>query len=81
MNADAERPQDEFERIVVDPAVLVGKPVIKGTRIPVSLILNLVAHGVSFDEIIEDYPTLTNDDIREAILYAASRLDRGQDAK
>lgn len=63
-------------RINVDPRVLVGKPVIKGTRIPVSLILNLVAHGASFAAIIDDYPILTEEDIRAALLYAAACLDR-----
>jgi len=76
MRTDEERPIDFTDRIEVDPGILVGKPVIKGTRIPVSLILNLVAHGASFAEIIEDYPILTVEDIRAAILYAGTRLDR-----
>lgn len=76
MNTDAERSIDFRERIVVDPKILVGKPVVKGTRIPVSMILNLVAHGFTFDQIIEDYPILTEEDIRAAILYAGARLDR-----
>jgi uncharacterized protein (DUF433 family) len=76
MNADESAPFDFRDRIVVDPKILVGKPVIKGTRIPVSLILNLVAHGGSFDDIIRDYPVLTVDDIRAAMLYAGARLDQ-----
>lgn len=76
MIADGEWPIEFSNRIVVDPRVLVGKPVIKDTRIPVSLILNLVAHGAPFAEIIEDYPTLTVEDIRAAILYAGARPDR-----
>lgn len=76
MIADEARPTDFRDRIVVDPKILVGKPVVKGTRIPVSLILNLVAHGASFAEIIEDYPILTVEDIRAAILYAGAHLDR-----
>jgi uncharacterized protein (DUF433 family) len=63
-------------RITVDPAILVGKPVITGKRIPVSLILNLLAHDYTFDRIIEAYPILTTDDIRAAIAYAGARLDR-----
>ena len=63
-------------RITVDPDVLVGKPVIKHTRIPVSLILNLLAHDYTFDRVIEAYPILTADDIRAAIAYASARLDR-----
>jgi uncharacterized protein (DUF433 family) len=68
-------PEDEG-RIVVDPRVLMGKPVIKGTRIPVSLILNLIAHGQSFAEIRDDYPPLTEEDIQAAVAYAAAHLDR-----
>lgn len=68
--------QDTSERISIQPDVLVGKPVIKGTRIPVSLILNLLAHGYDFDQIIEDYPVLTKDDIVAALNYAQARLDR-----
>ena len=64
------------ERVVVDPAILVGKPVIKGTRIPVSLILGLLANGADNAEIVADYPDLTDEDIRAAIAYAADRIDR-----
>ena len=65
-----------LNRITVDPDILVGKPVITGTRIPVSLVLNLLAHDYTFDRIIEAYPILTADDIRAAIAYAGARLDR-----
>lgn len=65
----------DHERIVVDPAILAGKPTIKGTNVTVSMILGLIAHDVSFDEVLEDYPELSKDDIRAAILYAESRLD------
>lgn len=72
----AREPNSDFRnRIVVDPQILIGKPVIKGTCIPVSLILNLVAHGHAFDEIVADYPALTTEDIRAAILYAGASLD------
>lgn len=64
------------DRITVDPDILVGKPVITGTRIPVSLVLNLLAHDYTFDRIIQAYPILTTDDIRAAITYAGARLDR-----
>ncbi len=66
----------DLERITIDPAILVGKPVIKGTRIPVSLILNLLANGADNAEIKADYPELTDEDIRAAIAYAAARTDR-----
>lgn len=63
-------------RITVDPGILVGKPVVTGTRIPVYLILNLIAHGYDFAQIIEDYPCLQHDDIKAALLYAAKVMDR-----
>ena len=65
-----------LNRITVDPDILVGKPVITGTRIPVSLVLNLLAHDYTIDRIIEAYPILTTDDVRAAIAYASARLDR-----
>lgn len=64
------------DRIVLDPAILAGKPVIKGTRIPVSLILNLLANGADTAEIKADYPSLTDEDIQAAIAYAADSIDR-----
>jgi uncharacterized protein (DUF433 family) len=65
-----------LDRITVDPDILLGKPVIAGTRTPVSLVLNLLAHDYSFDRIVEAYPILTAEDIRAAIAYASARLDR-----
>jgi uncharacterized protein (DUF433 family) len=58
-------------RITVDPNVCFGKPCIKGTRIWVSLLLDLLAEGMSYDEILEEYPHLTILDIRAAIAYGA----------
>ena len=60
-----------LRRIVIDPKVMVGKPVIKGTRIPVELIVKLVANGATEEDILRDYPHLTKDDIKAALLYAA----------
>jgi len=62
--------------IEINPNILVGKPVIKGTRIPVSLILNLVAHNYTIDKIIKAYPNLKKDQIAAALEFAAKRLDR-----
>jgi uncharacterized protein (DUF433 family) len=60
-----------LSRISIDPHVCFGKPCIKGTRIWVSLILDLLATGSSEKEILEEYPHLTEDDIRACLLYGA----------
>jgi uncharacterized protein (DUF433 family) len=60
-----------FDRITFDPNVMGGRACIRGMRITVSLIVNLVANGMSLEEIIESYPYLEPDDIRQAIQYAA----------
>ena len=62
------------ERIIVDPDILVGKPVIKGTRLAVEFILELVAEGWSHEQILRNYPQLTEEDILAAIHYAAEIL-------
>ncbi len=64
------------DRVVTDPTIMVGKPVVRGTRIPVSVILNLLANGYDFARIQEAYPDLSADDIRAAIEYSAARMDR-----
>ncbi len=61
----------DFDRITFDSNVMGGKACIRGMRVTVSLILNLVANGMSTDEIIEAYPYLERDDIRQALQYAA----------
>src|SRR5437870_4320727 len=63
-------------RIVVDPEILVGKPVIRGTRIPVHLILNLLGNGYDFERITQAYPALSREDIRAAIQFAEARMKR-----
>lgn len=60
-----------LRRISVDPNVCFGKPCIRGTRIWVSLILDLLASGMSTQELLEEYPQLTEEDIRAAIAYGA----------
>jgi uncharacterized protein (DUF433 family) len=65
-----------LRRIVVNPKIMVGKPVIKGTRIPVDLILKLEAQGMSLDEILREYPHLTKDDVAAVLLYAAKVMGR-----
>jgi uncharacterized protein (DUF433 family) len=64
-------PQPTFgHRIAQDPAVLSGKPVIRGTRIAVEVILEYLAHNPDFDELFADYPRLTIDDVKAALEYA-----------
>ncbi|TSA06303.1 MAG: DUF433 domain-containing protein [Deltaproteobacteria bacterium] len=60
-----------LQRISVDPNVCFGKPCIRGTRIWVSLILDFLANGMSIQEILAEYPQLTENDIRAAIAYGA----------
>lgn len=57
-------------RIVLDPAVLVGKPIVRGTRIPVELVLGLLAEGWSEADILASYPHLTRADIQACLAYA-----------
>jgi uncharacterized protein (DUF433 family) len=57
--------------IISDPKIMVGKPVIKGTRITVELILNKLAAGQTVEQILEDYPHLTREGIRAALEFAA----------
>ena len=59
-------------RIVVNPNVMVGKPVIKGTRITVEAIIGRVAQEMTFDEILQDFPHIRKEDIQAAIRYAES---------
>jgi uncharacterized protein (DUF433 family) len=60
-----------FDRITFDPNILGGKACIRGMRISVSLLLNLVANGMTPEEILDEYPDLEEEDIHEALRYAA----------
>ncbi|MEC4816760.1 MAG: DUF433 domain-containing protein [Scytonema sp. PMC 1069.18] len=66
--------QQLLERIVLNPKILVGKPVIRGTRLSVEYILNLLAHGASFAEILKEYNGLSPEDIQACILFASKSL-------
>ena len=59
------------ERIDIDPRVCFGKPRVKGTRIWVGLILGMMADGMSTDEILSDYPQLSDEDLRACLAYGA----------
>lgn len=60
-----------FGRITFDPQIMGGQACIRGMRIPVALVLNLVANGMTVTEIIREYPDLTSEDIKECLHYAA----------
>ncbi len=67
--------QDPMERIAVNPKIMGGKPVVKGTRVTVEQILRLMAQGLSVEEILKDYPHLCREDISAVLLYAAKLAD------
>lgn len=67
--------QQLLKRITVDPQVMVGKPVINGTRLTVEYILNLLAHGATPAEIVEEYDGLAVDDIYACLLFASRSLE------
>jgi uncharacterized protein (DUF433 family) len=67
--------QELLSRITADPGVMVGKPVIKGTRLTVEQILNLLAHGASVAEILEEYDGLAPEDISACLLFASRSLE------
>ena len=62
------------DRIEIDPAVMLGKPVIRGTRIPVELIIRKLGEGAIEADLLDAYPRLTQGDIRAALAYAADSL-------
>jgi uncharacterized protein (DUF433 family) len=64
------------ERITTDPAVMVGKPVIKGTRVPVELVLAKLSANPDLDEFFLDYPELTVDDVKACLAYASTLVGR-----
>ncbi|WP_369018029.1 DUF433 domain-containing protein [Thermatribacter velox] len=65
---------DLKERITTNPEILLGKPVIRGTRITVETILRKLAEGATFDELLEAYPSLHREDILAALAYSAEVL-------
>ena len=63
-----------WQRISLDSKIMTGKPVIRGTRVPVELIVRMLAQGIPEQEILQEYPRLEPDDIRAALAYAAQAL-------
>ena len=66
----------DFKRITFNPNIMGGQACIGGMRIPVSLIVNLVANGMTTEKIIKEYPDLEPEDIKEALQYASYRFER-----
>ena len=64
-----------FDRITFDPAIMGGRACIRGMRITVSLVVNLVANSMSTDEILREYPDLDAEDVRQALSYAAALVN------
>lgn len=62
------------DRIEINPDVMQGKPVVRGTRVPVELLLRKLAEGASLDDLLDAYPRLTSDDVRACLAYAADTI-------
>lgn len=67
-------------RIIQDPEILVGKPVVKGTRIPVELVLAKLAHNPDLEELFTDYPRLTVEDVKACLEYAKDLVQKEKKA-
>ncbi len=67
--------EELLQRITIKPGVMSGRPVIRGMRFPVSNILELLASGLSVDDIINQHPVLEEDDIKAALLYASLKMN------
>ena len=65
-----------FTRIRIDHRIMGGLPCIDGTRIPVAMLVRMIAAGTSMETILEQYPQLTEDDVREALRFAAANVDQ-----
>ena len=65
------------ERITLDPQVLVGKPIVRGTRLSVAFIIGLFAQGWTMQHVLENYPDLCVEDVQECFAYASEMLSIG----
>lgn len=66
------------DRIVQDPTIMVGKPVVKGTRIPVELVLQHLAENLDLADLFAAYPELTRDDVKACLAYAGALVEEGR---
>ena len=67
------------DRINIDPKILFGKPVFKGTRIPISIVLKMLRDGATFQKILNEYPRLIEDDIKAALDYSVFIVDHPEE--
>lgn len=67
---------DYLERITQDPNIMVGKPVVKGTRIPVERVVGHLAHNPDLDDLFAAYPELTRDDVKACLAFAHQAVER-----
>ena len=67
------------DRININPKILSGKPVFKGTRIPISIVLMILRDGATFQKILEEYPRLTEEDIKAALDYSVFIVDHPEE--
>jgi uncharacterized protein (DUF433 family) len=65
-----------LQRIILDPNIMSGKPVIRGTRLTVALVVEKLAYGATVADLMADYPFITEEDVRSTLLYAAKCLSR-----
>ncbi|HEC40361.1 hypothetical protein LCGC14_1173680 [marine sediment metagenome] len=68
-----------LDRINIDPKVLSGKPVFKGTRIPISIVLKMLRDGATFQKILDEYPRLTEEDIKATLDYSVFIVDHPEE--
>ena len=68
-----------LNRITNNPAVLTGKPIIRGMRISVEQILKMLARGISHEDIIKEFPLLEEDDIKACLVYAADKISHEEE--
>ena len=78
MNAERTGQTNFQDRIAQDPEILVGKPVVKGTRIPVELVLAKLAQNPDLDELFADYPRLTREDVQACLQYAERLVNKAK---
>jgi uncharacterized protein (DUF433 family) len=68
--------QEYKNRITINPEIMLGKPVIKGTRIPVEMIVRKLGEGATMEDLLNGYPNLSKEDVQAALVYAADNLAR-----